>query len=73
MMAWNSKDSPRGPYGPTIGGCTHAEAVAAWVSEKSNQMDVKGKASRRCQRIAVDASDDFATLSQEACNSGVFN
>ena len=84
-MAWNSEDSAKGPFGPTIGGCTHAEAVAAWVSEANSSDDTdtdraenrkKGKEGEGlvgCQRVAVDDSDGFATLSAEPCNTGVFH
>ena len=71
-MAWNSEDSAKGPFGPTIGGCTHAEAVAAWVSE-ADANGKEGEGLVGCQRVAVDDSDDFATLSAEACNAGVFH
>ena len=79
-MAWNSEDSAKGPFGPTIGGCTHAEAVAAWVSEADANDDDDGQEKGKegeglvgCQRVAVDDSDDFATLSAEPCNAGVFH
>ena len=41
-MAWTSADSAHGPFGPMIGGCTHAEAVAAWVSKQLGEEESGG-------------------------------
>ena len=66
-MAWNAVDARGGPFGPTIGGCTHAEAVAQWVSGGN------GTGQRRCATLAVDLTDDLKTLQGEECNRGVFH
>ena len=67
QMAWTAADSKNGPFGPSIGGCTHAEAVAAWVNKGRSR---SGKA---CQLRSVDMADDFAALSAAPCNTGVFS
>lgn len=71
-MAWTSADSSQGPFGPTIGGCTHAEAVAAWVTKQLGGGSGGSKTVKQCELVAVDSSDDFATLSKERCNTDVF-
>ena len=65
-MAWTPADSKKGPFGPTISGCTHAEAVGAWVNKGSS------KSGKTCKLRSVDMADDFATLSAAPCNAGVF-
>jgi hypothetical protein len=55
-------DGKHGPYGPTVGGCTHAEAVAQWVNGGGG----------KCQTLAVNMASDLATLAKEPCNKGVF-
>eukprot|EP01046_Picozoa_sp_COSAG06_P105489 COSAG06_NODE_51730_length_310_cov_0.843602_1_plen_65_part_10 len=64
------QDSKQGPFGPTIGGCTHAEAVAAWVAKQGVQhANVNAKGAQDCELIAIDSSDDFATLITDKCNT----
>ena len=63
-MAWNSEDSANGPFGPTIGGCTHAEAVAAWVSEANSSDDDNGQEKAKeglAMRIVTDSIGNIYT------------
>ena len=55
------QDSKQGPFGPTIGGCTHAEAVAAWVAKQqgsvqhANANATSKGAAQDCELIAIDS------------------
>eukprot|EP01051_Picozoa_sp_SAG22_P008168 SAG22_NODE_607_length_8603_cov_4.554327_8_plen_164_part_00 len=78
-MAWTSADGEGGPFGPTIAGCTHAQAVATWVGGRGASpppavlpSSSSSSSAPECSRVSIDTDDRFEKMAREPCNGGVF-
>jgi hypothetical protein len=72
------QDSKQGPFGPTIGGCTHAEAVAAWVAKQqgsvqhANANATSKGAAQDCELIAIDSRSENSLFEPSIYKNAVF-